>query len=157
MTPHGIVTRANLRDAAELAEILRPEDRRELEEITGSSALSNLQRSVLFGAPALSLRTLSGDLAGILSVVPVGYHHGVIAMSGSKVIEENSVAFLRGSRDVLAHLDTRFDTLFNVCDARNEVHHKWLRWLGFTFIRKIDRYGAHDVPVYEFARINPNV
>lgn len=155
MTRHGIVTAATLADAEELARTLREADREELEGITGDPALRVLRSSILLGDPALTLRSAEGVLAGILSVVPVGLRHGVIAMSGTREIERSSTAFLRGSRDVMAHLDARFDTLFNVCDARNEVHHRWLRWLGFTFLRKIETYGARGVPVYEFARIRP--
>lgn len=155
MTPHGIVTRSTFNDASELEKNLRAADRAELVDITGASALECLTGSVLFGSPAYTLRTHSGGMIGIVSVVPVGIGGGIISMSGTPLIEENRASFLRGSRDVLSHLEARFDTLYNVCDARNEVHHRWLKWLGFTFIRKIDRYGARGVPVYEFARITP--
>lgn len=153
MTPHGIVQRATKADADECSKSLRMEDRRELEEITGLSAYDCLYRGVLMGSPSLSLRTHGGDLVAILSVIPFGTRTGVIALSGTKAIEENRTSFLRGSRDVLVHLDTKFDTLVNICDARNTVHLRWLEWLGFTFIRKIDSYGPVGVPVIEFARI----
>jgi len=153
MTPHGIVTRSVMADAGECAAILREEDRRELEEIGGVPAIDSLKRGVLLGSPSLTLRTHTGDMVALMSVVPFGSRLGFIALSGTRLLEENRTAFLRGSRDVLAHLDTKFDTLCNVCDARNEVHIKWLKWLGFTFIRRIETYGAHGVPVYEFARI----
>lgn len=153
MTPHGIVTRATFADAEDLALNLRDADKAELVDIAGVDPVLTLKRGVLMGLPSLTLRTLDNELAGILSVVPLGASGGLISMSGTRVIEENRVAFLRGSRDVIAHLDTKFDTLFNVCDARNVVHLRWLRWMGFHLIRKIDHYGAHKVPVYEFARI----
>lgn len=155
MTPHGIVSRATFADAHELDQSLRPEDRRELEDISGRPALQNLLLGVLVGKPSLAIRSLDGELAGILGVAPVGLQHGAVAFAGTPVIEQRSTAFLRGSRDVLDAISRDYDTLFNVCDARNEVHHRWLRWLGFTFIRKIDHYGAAQVPVYEFARISP--
>lgn len=157
MTPHGIVTRATLADAAWLAQNLREADRRELEDLTGGTALDSLRRSVLLGKPALTLRTNEGEIVAILSVVPWGSNLGFIGLSGTPAIEENRMAFLRGSRDVLAELDKRFDTLGNVCDARNEVHHKWLKWLGFAFIARHETYGAGGIPVFEFARIRPNV
>lgn len=158
MTPHGIVQSATLADAKELEGKLRKADRRELEELTGKPALRSLQMAVLLGGPAWSLRAHNGDLAGILSVVPHGASRGIVAMSGTTLIEQHRTSFLRGSRDVLRHLDRNygFDTLLNVCDARNEVHVRWLRWLGFSIIRRIETYGDTGVPVYEFARINPN-
>jgi hypothetical protein len=153
MTPHGIVTRATLADAEELAANLRDCDRAELVDISGLEPGDTLKRGVLMGSPALTLRTHSGDMIGILTVVPFGATGGIISMSGTPLIEQTKVPFLRGSLDVLRHLDARFETLFNVCDARNEVHVRWLRWMGFSLIRKINHYGANQVPVYEFARI----
>lgn len=155
MTPHGIVTRATFADAHELDRLMRPEDRREVEDISGQPAIRNLLLGVLVGAPTLAVRSLEGELAGLLGVTPVGLQHGAISFLGTPVIERQSVAFLRGTRDVLDVLSRDYDTLFNVCDARNEVHHRWLKWCGFSFIRKIDQFGAAKVPVYEFARITP--
>lgn len=157
MTPHGIVERATLADAEWLSANLRDADRRELEDLTGSTALASLRRSVILGSPALSLRTPEGELVAILSVVPWGSRLGFVSLSGTSAIEENRTAFLRGSRDVLRHLDRTFETLGNVCDARNVVHHRWLKWLGFTFIAHHETFGAGKIPVYEFARIRPNV
>lgn len=156
MTPHGIVTPAIGWDAHELDAKLRPEDRRELEDLSGGEALRSLLLGVATSSPALTFRDLNGDLAGIVGVVPVSPLHGVVWMAGTPLIEQRKAAFLRGSLDLMAHFDRRFDTLFNVCDARNEVHHRWLHWLGFTFIRKIDQYGPRKVPVFEFARISPS-
>lgn len=153
MTPHGLTTRSTLADVVELDRNLRPEDRRELEDITGKDAKRSLFLAALAGDPCLTLRTHEGGLIGLLSVARVGLSGGAIAFSGTPLIEQHSTAFLRGSRDILAEVSKDYDTLFNVCDARNAAHHRWLKWLGFHFIRKIDHYGAREVPVYEFARI----
>lgn len=157
MTPHGIVTPSTLADARELEPLLRPEDRREVEDMSGKPAIRNLLVGVMAGSPSFTLRTHEGAMVGIVSAIPVGTGGAVIGMVGTPEIEKVSTAFLRGSRDVLAMIDQYHGTLFNVCDARNEVHVRWLRWLGFHFIRKIDRHGAKGIPVYEFARIAPHV
>lgn len=121
--------------------------------MSGRSALQNLLLGVLVASPSLTLRAHDGSLFGILGVIPVGSGGGAIAFAGTDLVEEQRTSFLRGSLDILDRLDQDFDTLYNVCDVRNGAHHRWLRWLGFTFIRKIDQYGAEGVPVYEFARI----
>lgn len=157
MTPHGIVERATLADAEWLAQNLREADRQELIGLTGDNPLDTLRRSVIMGRPSLALKTNEGELLAILSVVPWGSNLGFVGLSGTPAIEETRMAFLRGSRDVLAELDKKFDTLCNVCDARNTVHHRWLKWLGFTFIARHETYGAGGIPVFEFARIRPNV
>lgn len=157
ITSHGLVTRATVGDAEELSRSLRPADRAELEDITGGPAIQSLLSGVLLGDPAVTMRTHDGGLVGILSVVPHGLYGGFVAMSGTPLIEENRAAFLRGSLDLLGWLDARYETLMNVADARNETHIRWLRWLGFSLIRRIDDFGHAGVPVYEFARIRPNV
>ncbi len=153
MTPHGIITRSTFADAHELAPLLREEDRRELQEVSGKPALHNLLLGVMTGKPALTIRANDGTLAGILAVTPVGLSHGVISFAGTAVIERRPVEFLRGALDVVHAVARDYDTLFNVCDARNATHVRWLEWAGFKFIRKIDHYGAAQVPVLEFARI----
>jgi hypothetical protein len=92
-----------------------------------------------------------------LGVVPVGLSGGAVALSGTSLLTRRRTCFLRGSLDVISELGKSYDTLFNVCDARNEVHHRWLKWLGFKFIRRIENFGAHKVPVIEFARISHHV
>lgn len=153
ITKHGNVTNANMDDIQSLIEQIRPEDRQEIEDISGHSVEENFQFALRFGEPCLALRTLNdNDLVGILTVCPTGNRCGVIAMSGTVLLEKNEKAFLRGSRDVLKYLDQSYDLLYNVCDARNSTHHKWLKWLGFKFLA-LKNYGHANVPVYEFARL----
>jgi hypothetical protein len=157
LTPHGLVTRTTAADTRELAASLRDADRLELE----STSDRPVEKTLLFGAltsdPCLTLRTHEGALLGILGVVPDGAGVGVVWMAGTPLIEENRVSFLRGGRDVLAHLDRRYDVLHNAVDARNEVHIRWLRWLGFSFLRTVDNVGPRGITVIEFARIKPSV
>lgn len=152
MTPHGLVTPATAADAHELEANLRPADRRELEEVSGKPALSGLLLGVLVSDPALTLRTPDGALIGLLGVIRQGPGRGLVWMSGTNELAKRSVAFLRGSRDVIAKLQEQYPTLYNAVDARNEVHIRWLRWLGFHLIRATHQ-GPNRVPVYEFARI----
>jgi len=151
---HGQVAPSTFADAQELAGKLREEDRREIEAISGQNPLHNFQLAVLVAKPCLTLRTFDGELIGLLGVVPVGLRCGAIAMSGTRLIEQNRTAFLRGSREVLAYLEQSYDTLFNVCDARNRVHLNWLKWLGFSLIARRENFGVGQIPVIEFARIS---
>lgn len=157
MTPHGSVKKTTVADVHELLKTIRKEDERELREVGNNTPKNDLMFALLAGEPCLALRTHQGDLLGILTVVPVGFRKGIIAMAGTVLLEKNSKAFLRGSLDVLKFLDSKYDLLYNVCDARNTVHHKWLKWLGFSFLRLIPEYGTSKVPVYEFARLQTNV
>ena len=38
-------------------------------------------------------------------------------------------------------------------DARNDLHIKWLKWMKFTFINKVNEFGYEKKPFYEFIKI----
>jgi len=61
--------------------------------------------------------------------------------------------FLRQSKIELRKILKEYPVLFNVVDSRNEVHVRWLQWMGFTFIKKHSEYGPEKRPFYEFVRI----
>ena len=42
--------------------------------------------------------------------------------------------------------------MVNYVDSRHHRAVKWLKWLGFSFIREA-RMGPSDLPFYEFARL----
>ena len=155
VTRHGRVTPASLADVRELVPLLRPEDARELADMCPHGAYHGIAMGVLAGSPSVTLRTHTGALVGILSVVPVGSRLGSVAFSGTEEVGKVSPAFLRGSREVLREVSRGYDTLFNRADARNAAHLRWLQWMGFTLIRRIEAHGPNEIPVVEFARITP--
>jgi hypothetical protein len=63
--------------------------------------------------------------------------------------------FLRASRQIVEEWQRDFPRLHNYTDARNTVHHRWLRWLGFTFTARHETFGPLGLPFYEFVRIAP--
>lgn len=83
-------------------------------------------------------------------------HHpnvAVVWMVSTEAILSHPTEFLRQSRKWVDSWHERFDVLTNFVDARNTMHHKWLRWLGFSFIRKVEALGPYSLPFYEFAKI----
>ncbi len=77
---------------------------------------------------------------------------GSVWMVGTPVLEQFTIPFLRLNRQYISELHTRHKLLWNYTDCRNHVHHRWLKWLGFVFIRKCP-YGPFQRDFYEFARI----
>ena len=79
---------------------------------------------------------------------------GTIWLLGTKGIEDHAVTFLRQSKPALDRLfnESGHDVLYNYTYVNNTVHHKWLRWLGFKFIRKVT-LPPFDKEFYEFVRI----
>jgi len=150
---HGIITPATIKDVMELNRLAREEDRREVEDTSGQPLVANLFLALEYAQPCLVAHSRKGELLGMFGVVPTGEGQGAIAFVGTRMIEENRMSFLRGSRDVIAYLERDYDFLFNVVDARNAVHIYWLKWLGFSMIRRVEEYGAAKIPVIEFAKV----
>lgn len=75
-------------------------------------------------------------------------------MFGSDALTVNPLRsqFLRECRRYLAGMEQLYPVLFNLIDERNTVHMRWLRWMGFTFIRRTT-YGHEQRPFLEFIKL----
>ena len=71
---------------------------------------------------------------------------GQIWLLGSDEIHNIRIQFLRESRHWLEEISESYDLICNVVHEDNELHHKWLKFLGFRFLN-------HQSPFIEFARI----
>ncbi len=90
----------------------------------------------------------------LFGVAPVSSNVGAIWLLGTDAISNKiPISFLRWSRRFLPFLLEPYDMVCNQVHAKNTVHIKWLRWLGFTFINKIER-GPYNEQFYEFARLS---
>jgi hypothetical protein len=142
-------------DCLYLADHLRPEDVSELEAGGYTPALAllfGLKNSTL----CLTLIDPKTNLPGaIVGVGPSRFDKvGQIWLLGSKAIENNSVTFVRNSKKVLDVLfeASGYEALYNYTHKPNTLHHKWLKWLGFVFLREMKRL-PKDEPFYEFVRL----
>eukprot|EP01037_Dinobryon_pediforme_P020249 gene20249-20821_t len=133
---------------------MRPED---IDEVRASSGLSpEVALRIGFGfsaAPLTLADPATGVPIGIMGVVPEDGLVGRIWMLGTPMIGALGLSFLRRNRLVIDGLNTVYPILTNMVDERNEVHIKWLKWLGFTFIRRHPAHGAERRPFIEFVRI----
>lgn len=71
---------------------------------------------------------------------------GLVWLLGSDAIADIKGQFLRQSREWLGRISKPYELLTNVVHEDNHLHHRWLRFLGFAFIRR-------EKPFIEFARI----
>lgn len=79
---------------------------------------------------------------------------GLIWMLGTDAIKTHKFTFLRGCEQYVRHLFdvTDRDCLYNYSYHGNPLHHQWLRWLGFTFIRKVELPPFNET-FYEFVKL----
>ena len=61
--------------------------------------------------------------------------------------------FLRTSKRFLPTLLEPYHMVCNIVDSRNTVHIRWMKWLGFKFIRPI-MFGPENRLFWEFAEVN---
>jgi hypothetical protein len=149
----GSVRPSVLNDCYVIAENIREDDRRELLAMSGEEPLeamvsgfihSDKPRTVLVGDTPVAMFGSGEFEPGV----------GTVWLLGTKGIEDISMYFLRESKYWLEHLHENYDLLFNYVDERNTVHIKWLKWLGFTFISRHEKFGVENRPFFEFVRIN---
>lgn len=135
---------------------LRPDDVREIEALSGLAPLVPLVEGLRLSDRAWAICTTEGEVAAIMGTQPVfgDPDAGWVWMVGSDLLAQHRHEFLRKSREALPEVFGPYEFLGNLVDARNTLHIRWLRWLGFTFFRTVE-YGAQGLPFHEFAQARP--
>ena len=152
----AIVRPSLLTDVSTVAENMRKEDVAEVKAQTGACPKGGLLYAYFMSKPCLTVVSRHGHLMAMGGVVPEGKKTGRIWLLGCQSMVDDSIDrrwFLRKSKEKLADMQSLYPLLFNVVDARNEVHVKWISWLGFTFIKKHLNWGPERQMFYEFVRI----
>ena len=151
----GYTVPATVQHAMDLCPLLLPADRAEILALTGAPAEFVLPESV--GGDAWAMFTDDHLLAGLCGVDPVfGFRDiGIVWMLGSGEIRRHQRDFLSNARRWIDLQHERYPLLTNRVDARNTQHIRWLEWMGFTMLRRIDRWGAASLPFIEFEKRKP--
>jgi len=148
-----VIMSAVIGHAEQLAGRLRKADLREIEAAAGEEPLAVLTNGIACSDPCYTVSDGCHPLA-IFGVVPDACIEGVgrIWFLGADDLRNHSFTFIRHSRRWVARLHERYPVLWNYIDARNDLHIRWLRWCGFTLLRRIEDYGVARLPFYEFER-----
>ena len=137
---------------AMLAPALREADKQEIYATSGKSGLEGLRLS--YDASPVRYSIMEGEEpVAMFGVCPDSDNSGVVWLLASDALKHRSTQFLRESKKYIdtLHEEANADLLWNLTDKRNVVHHKWLRWCGFSFIREV-QWGPFGMPFYEFGR-----
>ena len=132
--------------ALSVGQNLRWEDRREVEQTTGIVAEACVVQSYYLSAygQCVYFEVPNGKAAGVAGVTP----QNVIWMLCTEASTEFPHTFVREARRWVDSLPNTY--VMNVADMRNEAHIKFLKLLGFTFIRY---YVYNKVPLIEFIKL----
>lgn len=139
-------------DVEFIAANIRIEDCREVEAL-GHTPYGALVFGWIESKVCYTLVDPEGVPVAILGVVETEYNKvGSIWLLGTTGIEKFGYRFLRYSKQVLQDLyaKTGHELFFNMTHKDNVVHHKWLKWLGFKFLRRVNIGNSGFI---EFARL----
>ena len=144
-------------DVAFIADHMRVED---VEEVVaaGSDPFNSLSFGLAQSKPCLTLLNGEGTPIAMCGVAPGAYpNSGAIWLLGTQGIEEVPITFLRYSKQALDLMfkECGAEYVYNYTYAKNIVHHKWLKWLGFTFLRQVN-LGPEGKPFIEFVKLGVN-
>lgn len=142
-------------DELDLACRLRVADLQELQAGTEMSPEDCLREGAEQSVPSCTIIGNIGFVAGMFGVT----ENGRVWLLGSDELVQKPLVkqFLQECKLWLDKLQDIHPLLFNYIDERNTVHRRWLKWMGFTFIKRHHEYGPHKMPFLEFVRIKPNV
>ncbi len=135
-------------DEHDLGPRLRQADLNEIHAATGRYPVDVLRESAESSAPSCTIIDNDGHIAGMFGCTA----EGQVWLMGSKELVQNPLKrqFLRECRGYVDALP--YPLLWNVIVARNTVHLRWLKWLGFTVSETPILYGPFHFPFYQFTR-----
>ena len=142
-----------LEDLPILAATLRPSDTAEILAASGRSNLEALTIG-LSGEVCKTVCLSDGTPVAIYGTNPTLTDGlGSIWMVATVDFHKMHMQFLKEGKGYVQDLSKGYKTLFNYTDARNALHHRWLKWCGFVFINKHENYGKNGEAFFEFVRI----
>jgi len=150
MKPYYRPSTAN--DAEILAPKLRKQDVVEVWASHGLSPLEALVTSYNNSSESHTIIASDGEVIGMFGVVDEGVV-GIPWLLASDQLPQVAREFLPESRKWVERINQDYLVLTNYVDVRNTVARRWLRWLGFKFIRVVEEFGYGKKPFYEVVRI----
>ena len=151
----GFVRKATNADVAIIAGDMREADKAEVWASSHSEPAEALRKGLYYpGSKTNSICLANGVPVGMYGVVPTPVPGlGVIWMLAANRIQTISRQFLRESKERIDEIAQGYSVIYNLTDARNKVHHRWIDWAGFKFIQRHKKHGADGLPFLEFVRL----
>jgi hypothetical protein len=140
-------------DVDYLASNLREEDRLEVLSSHGDVKKA-LQDALDYSEECYTIIvTDTNEIAGMYGLCEMEDMVASPWLLTSPAIRKVWLPFLRQSKQWVADANLKYPVLTNACDERYHVALKWLRFVGFTFIKRHETYGEGNKPFLEFVRI----
>ena len=145
-----LIRKATIEDAVYVSQNLRPADLSEMEGL-GCSPF-NCVLGVLMCEDTFAFTNYDGDLAGIGGVIPDSDGNAGIWTLCTPAIDNMGVTFFRQCKQGIDMFTKPYKMVYALCDSRNTLHHKLLKFLGFKALRSIPQ-PPHNIPYYEVVKL----
>ena len=129
---------------------MRPEDKAEVEGM--GHQLIHIPFGVLASDHPTYFYDDEGSPAGIAGIVRLSPTEGQIWMLCTPLITTKPITFVRQAKAWLKSVEQDYQLLWNLADARNHVHHKLLKHLGFKALRTVPT-GPEALPYFEIVKL----
>lgn len=160
MTLVGYTRKSKPQDIAVVAANMRAADVAELKANSGQPPATSLLYCYMKGAPCMSICKPDDTPIAMWGATKDAEDVGFIWLLGTDELVQNKAICLRFLREAKSYVDELLKTyrvLWNVVDARNKVHIRWIQWMGFTFIAEHPNYGAEGRLFLEFCQVSRHV
>ena len=148
----GHLRKASFKDLKYVAANMREMDKLEAFYQSGQEPLQALQFTYICSKVNMAIADDNDQPIGLCGVVS----GGVIWMVATDDLFSNKkyrIQLIRKGRKWVDNLLKKYKILYNFVYAENDSAIKWLKSLGFTFIKYHEHYGLQGKPFYEFLRI----
>ena len=126
---------ATIEDALHVVNNIREEDKQEIEGLGFSPFL--LPISVIESESPVAFFDELNNPLGVAGVVPTEPGMGQVWMICTPYVKRIPHTLVRQSKKWLANEEKKYQLLYNIADARNTLHHKLLKLLGFKALRRV--------------------
>lgn len=148
------------KDIAVVAANMRKADVAEIKAGSGETPATALLYCFMASGPCMTICRKDGTPVAMWGAVPAGNGVGRVWLLGTDQLVLNKgirVQFLRHAKACMREVLSGYRVLCNCVDARNKVHIRWIRWMGFTFVAQHPNYGAEGRLFLEFCQVNSHV
>lgn len=139
-------------DLEPLAAILREADKKEVRASSGKNPIEAL--TFCFEVSEECNSIIHNDkVIGMFGCSRINEDMGSPWLLGSDHIPEIKRAVLTVSKQWVEDKQKEYKILLNYIDKRNRYAFNWLKYLGFNFVREVEKFGVEERPFIEFVRI----
>ena len=144
--------KAYFEDCAVLAPNMRDKDKEEVWHSDGMCPLTALQLSYDCSSEAHTIIADDESIIGMFGVSPTDIPTvGTPWLLASDRLPEVAREFVPQSKEWIERIHKDYHLLYNYVYAKNTVSIRWLKWLGFSFVQRLE-YGVNPAPFIEFAK-----